>query len=343
MADPFITLNGDPGEFLSRADVNLLDADTAHLQQSIGTWLHASGSTGPTLASDIPPIFGTFHGKTSTSTGADVRLRTALGVDGQPALPDTVYSVSAYLARGSTSTPGTNVRLRTTFYDAGGVAIQETLRDPVPLPVANEWVHVTMLELSPPLTEFVGMSVAWIGGGLQIGDELYWDANLIAERSDPTFVPSLRIVGNLDLEARAASVDWTDTHQDLIDNRDVALGYLLRISPTGGVIFSYGNGATNRQAESSAPGFVDGVTATVRATLDIAGTIEWFLDGVPFDTAGSDPGAGVPSDLDVAIGIESQNHINWPFHGDIEYAQIRDGIDGPVVYRMDAADALGSV
>ena len=41
--------------------------------------------------------------------------------------------------------------------------------------------------------------------------------------------------------------------------------------------------------------------------------------------------------------ISTRDGVNGAIGGDVYRAELRDGIDGPVVYRFDAADVLASV
>ena len=60
MSDAHFLLDG--ASFISTPNVNLLDADTAHSQQSIGSWLVLSRGKNIQQVQVLPPVYGDFHG-----------------------------------------------------------------------------------------------------------------------------------------------------------------------------------------------------------------------------------------------------------------------------------------
>ena len=182
------------------------------------------------------------------------------------------------------------------------------------------------------------------GVNLLTGDALRIDTlQISAGASSPiAFTPSLRIVGDLDLRAKATADDWTSGNRALMSNYN-GDGFLLYHDASGYLHFESG-GATSAIDESSALyTFVDGQTAEVRVTLDVsAGNIVWYESGVQVDTdtftaQALDPGS---NQLSVAADYLGTGLL---FAGDIYYCEVRDGIAGPVVARFDAADVLAAL
>ena len=157
-----------------------------------------------------------------------------------------------------------------------------------------------------------------------------------------TFVPSLRIVGDLDIEAKLAADDYTPTADitivDCLNSND---GYRLAITTGDLIELSYGNGSSDRTQTSTATGLSDGTAHVIRATVDVStGAVVYYIDGVQHDTDTMTTGAGTVTDItDLYVGATSADAEL--FDGDVYYVEVRDGIDGPVVARMDADDWVG--
>jgi len=144
----FVEFPGEADSYVATDDVNLLDADSAHLQQGVGQWSVGALSTTHVL-------FG------------DNSLKVTGGVD-------TVL------------TPGTDAAIMSCWvYSVAGADFDINGSVAVTVAAAT-WTQLS--EVGPDITYTVVCSTA--------AD--YWvDKACVRAGSDPTFVPSLRIVGTL--------------------------------------------------------------------------------------------------------------------------------------------------
>ncbi len=218
----------------------------------------------------------------------------------------------------------------------------------------------TRLELPPTVagvgTTDISFSLRYrriTTGGLLAGDEIWADGFLLAKGTDPSFIPSLRIVGGLDMRAKVAAVDWTPAStQYLLSRRDDTLAFgketFFRLNADGSVStgFTITGIAAYDIVASNPLGLVDGSVHELRTVVDVdngAGNYEtsFYVDGVLDKTT---PGAGgqvlalYPQESALTIGRYKSNATGGEFAGDIYWAELRDGIDGPVTARFDAVD-----
>ncbi len=193
MAEPFVIFPGPAGNHISTDDVNLLDADTAHFEQSIGGWADLSGATGLTLSNDLVPVFGNTHFKfVGAAPGpATVVVGTPEGLDGAPVSGDTQYVFSCR----ASADYAADIELRFKWYDAAGVLITQPSSEYAGTVEPDVWLPISIVQTSPPGAAFARVQ-SYILSALQ-GQAGYLDAACLREDSDPTFVPSLRIVGTL--------------------------------------------------------------------------------------------------------------------------------------------------
>ena len=182
-----IIFPGSPGVNVSTPDTNLLDADTAHVQQSVGTWSAFAGAA-ITQSQDVPPVFGDYEIKSAGLSGANAGFRS---VTTAPAISagDWVFSCWIY----STQQLNTAVDNRLRMLVTGGDVNQEKFQAVAP----NTWTHVEV-----PFTSAAGVAADTLDLyaqvlGLTQDTDIYLDAACLRSGSDGTFVPSLRIVGSL--------------------------------------------------------------------------------------------------------------------------------------------------
>lgn len=170
------------------------------------------------------------------------------------------------------------------------------------------------------------------------GSADYYVDQAIVQAADVVFVPSLRIVGDLEMGGRFSVADWTATGVILSTRPSNNFGFDL-FSFADNLASRYGNGTNERLHQEDAFPFVDGVVYDLSVEYDLnAVTYAFFIDGVPGVTAASVAGAGVPSpDASLFVGV-APNTVSTPLAGVIYHAEVRDGLGGPVVARFDAED-----
>ena len=91
MSDLRFKLPGSADHFIETDDINLLDADSAHIHQSEGFWNTVNHGIGVPAANivqsqDIPALFGSYVLKmTCTASNPRLRRRRVPGRYGRPA------------------------------------------------------------------------------------------------------------------------------------------------------------------------------------------------------------------------------------------------------------------
>jgi hypothetical protein len=160
---------------------------------------------------------------------------------------------------------------------------------------------------------------------------------------------SLDITGDIDLRAKVSLDDWTPTGTNalIIKRSTNNLSYILQINTTGNLMIVWSaDGSTTLSATSTvATGITDGTIKWVRATLDVnngAGgrTATFYLsnDGSNWTQLGSSViQTGITSifsgSADLQIGYNSASGVG--FNGKFYAAEIRNGIDGTIVFYTD--------
>lgn len=338
MAEPFVSFPGTTGNYVSTPDVNLLDADDAHCQQSIGGWGNNANMGSLALASTPSPVFGSFVGSGAvTGTPANAQVRTGLnGIPYTAVSSDTEYAAQVSVR---SELAGRSAQLILVWRDGAGSFLNQATGTATALS-DSEWTTIAVTGTSVSSAALANITVIFTvtgGGNLTAGEECYWDAACL-RTGDATFVPSLRIVGDLDIEAKAALDDWTPGSASALIRHWTGggEGFALYVNTSGTLdLWNGGTSGPQFNASTVATGVADGSTAVVRATKDVStGTIQFFVDG---SQLGADV-AGVASALDYgAVPLDVPGGVTFE-PTDYYYVTVRDGIDGPIVARFSAAD-----
>jgi hypothetical protein len=341
MTVAYVTFPGTSGNYVSSADVNLLDADSAHLHQSAGTFAGwGTGAVAPVLSTDdtAQGIAASNVGKLTTSSHTIGCIfpgvpSTTVGV---VVSPGEVYSYGRWVKFDAAIT---EIKLDFRFVNASGGFSGNSF-----IEVANTgaWQWVTHTATVPTNTARMGVTIQ-DPNAESTGRVGYISAGVLRTGATATFIPSLRIVGDLDMRARFAATDATPTTAEtLIGHRSGNSGFAMTLGTGGELVVYHGTGSGTRLETSSGLALVAATDTEVRSVIDIsAGTWTHYKNGVQFDTSGSfATTAGSPYAGALAVGADSAGTSgNWD--GDIYYAEVRDGIDGPVVRRFDADDLIG--
>jgi len=169
-------------DHIETEDVNLLDADTAHVQQSVGSWIRETSRIAqPSQSSDLAAAFGSLEGTVSVVTAHATTSAAIQDAGTAPVTPGITYSITAMIA----AAQGGQARIRIRWLDSGGTRIDDSPTTVSGVAPAGSVTAQAMIDLGNT------------GGGLVLGHVYYFDAVCIREGTDPTFVPSLRIVGTL--------------------------------------------------------------------------------------------------------------------------------------------------
>lgn len=333
---PGLHLPGTDGNYASIPDVNLLDADTAHLHQSQGAWAVVGAS--PVGLSNVRSLIG----DNSLHMVSD-------GVDLFPVMSPKVSIVAGQKYSTTVQIYGdviVDVRNRLDWYDNTGTRIN--LSNGVwGQTVAGGWTEFTVTATAP--VGAVEVEVRPHITNAVLNDEFWMDKVCLRKGPDPTFVPSTRITGDLDLRFFGAADDWTPGAQSaLVAKWDgTQRSYLFRLQTNGTVkLFLSDDGSTFPSATSSmAVPFTNeefnGLQVTWRQS---DGRVQFFTADNPYDpknTAWTQ--LGVDQTLTLIsihdgtspLEVGSQDGGLFTLASNIQQIQTLDGIDGPIVASAD--------
>lgn len=322
--------------YISTPDVNLLGADTAHLQQSVGGWEEGAGATtaAPVQSTDLTPQFGDYHGKwTADAATSWIRSGDNLGEGLFPASPGTQYTAACDVA--GVVAGGATIEIRIGWYDSTPNALGTSSVSQIAVP--SDWTRISITATSPASTAWGAIQL--IGRTATNGDVFYFDAVCAAEGSDATFVPSLRIVGDLDVRAKiAASLSAVETVHNMYAGGG-ARAFRLVPQTDGSFDFWYTLDGSSAIVRGSNVGVLTaGTDHEIRATRDTSDQVEFYVDDVGSGSvSGGSVGAlsgagGTPLYIGGRVPAASDY-----LTGKVYWAEVRDGIDGPVVARFDAS------
>jgi len=348
----FVKFPGTAGSYASTDDVNIGDADTMHGEQGVGKWLGAVTSEIVSFAD-----FGTHAIEFPLTTGSgelSVSI-TATGTSGIAVLPDTTYSVlvsQRYAPLGGGTAPKYELKIRQ-YDDAGGLILNQTFSPSTQYP-SDTWIELTGTLTTAPNAAFLTLN-AVLDNTRVDGDLNYTGRCCVRQGTDASFVPSLRIVGDLDMRARLALPDWTPAATPAVLSKNVNgdRSYMLFVDPAGTLKYQFSQaGSTMATKESTVPtGFADDFVSYIRVTHDVdddAGgyDVEFFTssDGAVWVQLGATVNTGGatsiwPGGAAVEAGSR-QSGGELPFLGDFYTGEVRDGIDGPIVAIFDADDII---
>ncbi len=337
MGQPYVDYPGTNGRYASMSPVNLLDADTAHLQQSIGQWENHTNAANIALSALVTPQFGTNLLRWTSGSAALSGVRSAGNTTAaMPVSASTEYSFSVWV--GSDDRTFT-VQVRE--FDAGGATLATTILTTSQAATLPSGFAVTGTLTTHGSTATLHVQVLG-DAGASIDEVMYADAVCIRAGDVATFVPSHMIVGKLDLRATLLLPSYA-AEQAVIDTRSGNDGYQLMIL-NNGFLVRYGTGSADR-GRTHGSVFTDGIGHDIRATFgNPAGWWEFFVDGDSvgdFNSSNTDPGTNPMLGVKVGHSIAGGAHLD----GAVYSVAVRDGIgdSAPIVASFVARQALGAV
>jgi len=161
---------------------------------------------------------------------------------------------------------------------------------------------------------------------------------------------AVSVIADIDIRVKLAMDDWTPAAiAGLMDKRGGAgeRSWYWRLVTTGFMDFRWSNDGTAETVigATAAIAAADGQALWLRVTLDVnngagGNAIKFYTssDGLLWTQLGATvTTAGVTSifDSNAAVGVGNIN----PFPGKVYYAELRNGIDGPVVAKFDPSEA----
>jgi len=196
----FVTFPGVAGAYVSTEDINLLDADTAHLEQGTGLWAGFFAITGvgvlvSTSDSGVSPTFGS-QLMEMTCDGSNepwARIQPAPDVFAPGDTVSQMYSVVA-------SVVNRESRLVANWRTVADGSISDSTTPWIPVSDAV-FTDIALTAVAPALAVRSQTRVEYrvAGGGAPANGEKFGiDSCIQRIGSDASFVPSLDIVGVLD-------------------------------------------------------------------------------------------------------------------------------------------------
>ena len=335
----FVTFPGISGSYASTDDVNILDADTSHLFQSIGDWSAFTGTPPIEAVADPQATFSGMALKLATITlgSPATRIRTNSGLSGFPVQENTAYTIS-YLFWSNAASSGLGAGSQIHWYDAGGGFITNSNKTVGNFAEASQLGFHTAT--SPPLAAFALIQVAQDGNVVDTLGELFWANFMFTEGTSTTFAPSLKIVGDLEAEIE---VTFTvgGVAQALVTRRGGggfrAFNWFVNASDL--LRFGISVDGTAESFQNSSLSISSNDQHVYKVTYQAAdGRVDFFQDGAPFGNFGSvTSGGAFPAAKSFEVGAYDEGTTS-PLPGDVYAGSLRDGIDGPIVAVFDPDD-----
>lgn len=351
--EPYTYFPGLSGSYANVDDVNVIDANTAHIEQSIGLWEDAFQTAAIVkISSGEPPIIGSFVMRwyQGVADNEEAYLRTSVAnADLVPKVTAGIeYTYSVHFHPGISN--ASQIAVGIVWRDGTGSAISTDLS---PFQAINgEWTQYSITATAPANAESVQLLLR--PKGLDKSQFVYADAICLREGPDPTFIPSLHIVGDIDLRARVAVDDLTSSDEQTLisryDSSNNQRSYLLRINTSGFVLLNWsttGSDAPSAVSTAAIP-VDDGEEVLIQAVLDVnnGGVYEVKFYTSTDDLTWTQLGDTVVGDSTTSIFAGSASVEYGSFNtgtldtlsGKFYKAEIRDGIDGLVVLDADLTD-----
>jgi len=151
------------------------------------------------------------------------------------------------------------------------------------------------------------------------------------------------VTGDIDVRVKVAMDDWTPgTENVLVSHAAGAPGWKFAIRTPGGQL-GYTHFGVADWTATTGTGFTDGTVHWVRVTRNVTtGDVKFYLseDGATWTQNGAtvtSAAAATPDSTAPLMIGQSGSASQW-LAGNVYYAEIRNGIDGPVVAKFDATE-----
>ena len=316
------------GNIITTPSLNLLDADMAHMYQGLGLWGSGPSTGIPTLGQPSTPT--DFGGGIINAVDVEIDADTAsiisdVNVGTITGLSQASFAVDIWV--------DDEEDIQSRVYIGGTTGSYSTL-------TPNAWNRISATTPGAPANSSVYLYFYRAGSAIPVATTFYFAKACLTEDADATFVPSLNLVGSLDVRIKCAADDWSSGGtQLLVDRYNASYGYRVDVTSIGGIAWTFANAAGDGAQFGSSNAFtlVDGEATEIRCTFNhLTGGVDYLQDGVSVQTATRVAEGVFESEVAMYVGVTDSNSAH--FEGDIYYAEVRDGIDGPVVARFDADD-----
>ena len=324
-------------EYSRTTTINLLSADTAHGFQGIGNWVPNTG--GPVVVvADLQGFGGTALSHFPTASTTFLKTN-ATAAENAAVTAGNTYTFACRLLLEDVG-PVETLALQLAWRDVADGNVGAETGSQVAL-VVGAYVDLFVTGVAPAGAVYARTFMLTDGTDFDGTQTIRLGDAIVRSGSDPAFVPSLDISGDLEMEWRGAPVTWDDFGHLMGTRNSGSIGYAIigQGELTGTRIFMrFGNGTSDRSGSVTLGEIlVPGSTHTIKATLTEGVEWEVFVDDVTGGTAvRTDAGPGV-SDRDCSVGARPDGQSVF-YEGTCEFARVRDGIGGPLVYEFDASD-----
>ena len=344
----YLWLPGSAGNYAQAEPVNLLDADTAHLVQSLGSWTGWGGLSDASFSpSGSPNGFGVGTCTMVQDAASGGVSRVVMTADRVDVDANTEYSVTAKV-RNLTGAAKT-MQLDGWLY--AGATPTQYLNHPNQVVVSpNEWVTLDLTFTTGATIDSLDLWVA-IEDATLTDDEFEWAEVCVREGSDATFVPSQRIVKALEMEIDYEpdpDLGWF-ANQVLFEGQNPSTnsGYRVYLTVSGNHRPTFWDTAGDPRAPSpDDPLMLNDFSRRVhKMTFDPdedAGRWRGYIDGEQRWTVDGEGSVSGKTELS-EFRIGSSNTSTAPLAGKVYRVTVRDGIDGPVVLEYRPGDAISQV
>lgn len=347
LGESHVLLDGALGTYISTPDTNLLDADRAHVHQSITGWL-TNGTNTLEQSTAIDPS-SIFPGATQTMKSTfqdDLRI-------GRSALPlatadPFVFSMWVWIPVGW---DGGDIRAGDDGSFVGAIGESNQTASAA---ITEVWQQI-WFKLTPDASDFDGIVVLRIGSAPTAGRFVYFVAGCWRPGSDPTFIPSTRIIGDLDIRWLLAMDDYTPAVTEYLGSKakdSTTRQWFVEVPPNGRpkMTTSPDGTSASQVAKQSTIAFTttDGDTLGIKITVDVdngaggadykfftqPGSIDGAFDQLGTTQTNSTTTSIFNADSEVAIGALFGGTLS-PLAGKVFRYELRDGIDGPITAGPD--------
>jgi hypothetical protein len=354
-----LILPGSADDYASIESVNLLTADEAHSHQAAAAaWASLGNAKNFAQSTDLTPTIGSYHmeAEPQVDTLNYVASRLGLGTSGVPVTVGETYTLSF---TGATDTSGRKAYGRIRWQDSGGSVLSNS--DGTPVSTSTTTLEAfSVTAVAPASAAYATVAILFVtdSGNFDLGEKVYWDSLCFRPGSDTAFVPSINVVGDLDVRWRGSWRDWTPGGNGSTLAAQYASGDLAWSVGTDSSdhlcsIISDDGSATEEDSAGASPAVGDMGPLSVRALIVPGGTNETLfqasddadLSAASWGTVGSGQTTAKTSihsagDEPITIGYRQGAGSGADEQPMVIHAvQIRDGEDGPIVTEVDFTDS----
>jgi len=304
-----VGFDGNIGTYLSVADLNELDGDSAHIHNSVGGWGSTSNSGAPTQSNALIPKIGGFHAQAIAGTDGTLMAQQVIPLEDILVTPGSDMSMGAWVA----SDLAMEIRVGITYHTVAGGWVGGTYSAYMDV-TPNTWLWIPFTDVIPATTENIRARIQMrqqSGVNVVGGELLFWDGVTIVRGSGaPTqTIPSLRVATPVEVkEPGDITVVFPDADQLKVGSSWAGTGvrYERRDGVGGPVVAEFLSSEAIIAIDASQDEYVgaDGRTWNLFGNLTTATGVTTS----PVATLADIAGGGEPVSHDELLGITASDH-----------------------------------